>query len=275
MSSPTLQSAQKVLREKVSRDEVARYYLKSELPNIVKTSGDDINKSIDLLDDKQLWRLLEALSYTYRMNGMFHLLTNDAYSWAEVELPMSAIALSGMTPATNKVVYSDQVNRDVTKFVAYLKQYFKEHPHSDDDPEGLGELRPTGGSIENSTLITIESRGKITIVDGSHRLLEMAQAGKQSVTVYAGLRGSKASKHMAGDSTFLTLRRLYDRYSTPEQREEILDVAAMLARSSTDGRRAVREYWIEHARNKKHKDAGKSIIERIDNPSKKSDETRS
>lgn len=267
MNSITLQVATKVYNREVSRLEVARYYLKTEMPNIITVSSSstssDIDHSIDTLREDQIWRLLEAMSYTYRMNGLFHLITNRAFDWVEVELPTSVIALNGMTPAVNKVVYSKQINCDVTKFCAYLKRYFQAHPKGGDDPEGLGELRPRGGDIANSKLMTIERQGKVTITDGMHRLIEYAQSGTQSVRAYAGVRNGKVAKHMAGDSTFLTLRHLYGKYRTDEQRKQILDVTTMLARSSTDGRRAVKTYWIDHVQTKKKKDIGRNIMKKL------------
>ena len=267
MDSITFKVASKVYRKNVSRLEVARYYLKTEMSNIITPSGSgmshDINQSIESLSDVQVWRLLEAMSYTYRMNGLFHLITNRAFDWVEVELPISVIALNGMTPAVNKVVYSKQINCDVTKFCDYLKRYFLAHPEGGNDPEGLGELRPRGGDITHSKLMTIERQGKVTITDGMHRLLEYAQSGTQFVRVYAGVRNGKAAKHMVGDSTFLTMRHLYAKYRADEQREQILDVTAMLAKSSTDGRKAVKTYWVEHVQTKKKKGAGLNLLNKI------------
>lgn len=75
-----------------------------------------------------------------------------------------------------------------------------------------------------------EYKDRLVMMDGTHRLIAMAMHGKTSVRASAAIPNGKKPRNMKGDSTLLTLRKLYERHQRPEQREHILEVAAMLAR---------------------------------------------
>lgn len=267
MESVSLQRASKIIRTNVNREEVARYYLKSELPNIIPAAADNkavisaIERSVDQLDTENLWRLLEAISFTYRVNGMFRAITNESRDWHEITLPISAITLMGTKPHINDIVYSDRIKQNPHKFAAYLQEYFHKYPY--DDPENLNEFRPRNQKIRQATVVTIEEKNEIRILDGTHRLTAQAVAGVKTVRVYSAVPNRKPSKSMIGDSTFVLLRQLYSRYTHPKQRAAILETTALLARASTDGRNAVETYWVEHPRSEKIQSVGKSILSMI------------
>jgi hypothetical protein len=106
----------------VSRTEIARYYLASEIDNAV--NGNNLQVRPDL-SEKDLWRLLEAFSHTYRANGVFHFLTDQGFDWYQTNIPVERIAMTGMSPSLNKLIQSDRINRDPIKLRDYLHSYFQ------------------------------------------------------------------------------------------------------------------------------------------------------
>src|ERR1700704_1368169 len=134
--SLTAESAITVYDPDVDRLRLARYYLESELPTIINTTSqhvsEAIGKSIDNLSPAQVWRLLEAVSSTYRVNGVFLLITDRSVNWQEVDLPLDAITMTGTKPHINEIVYSSKIQRNPRQFAAFLKDYFKNHPDAAD-----------------------------------------------------------------------------------------------------------------------------------------------
>lgn len=257
--SVTLASAREIIPVGVDRTEIARTYLRAELPTIISSTHpaapDVINSSVADLDGKQLWRLLEALSFTYRINDVLSWITSTGVDWYETKLPINAIKLGGMAPHINAVTHSPTINRNPRKFAAYLDTYFTAHPHT--DPQHLGEFRRTGGPIHHTMLLTCEHKDGITTLDGAHRLTELARAGTKTIRAYSAVRTRKGT-HMTGDATFATLASLFE-HTGNHHRDKITDVALMLARESTDGPQAVEDYWITHPQSKRLKKAGKKI----------------
>ena len=258
-----------VFAENVSNIDVARAYLNAELPNIlgenITSSDGTMKESLTNLSNKKVMRLLEGLSYAYRMNGVFHTVTDEANDWLDVELPIDAITLTGIKPHINDIVYSARIGNRPLVFAEYLSDYFGEHPETCDDPQNLNEFRPrtTVEEMRHTRLLTAERSGAIEIVDGAHRLLSTAILGAVSIRAFAAVPNGKESISMKGDSTFLTMRLQYEEARTDEERECILSASLLLARSSTDGAGAIQSYWIDHPRGEEIKTAGRNLIARL------------
>lgn len=263
--SPTLKSASVVHNPAVDRLELARYYLGSELPNIIESHDSQVTQavhhSIGQLQPHQVWRLLEALSYTFRINGVFSAVSDEGFDWKEVSLPTSAITLSGTQPHINDIVYSDEIQRDPQKFARYLNTYFTKYPQPNDDPKGLNEFRPRDHTITHDTLMTLERYGNIEMLDGTHRLIAMAMNGVDSIRCFSAILNGKPRRSRRGDSTFETLQKAYAHM--PNHREAILEVTEALARQSLDGIDAIARYWVAHPRDPELKSAGQTLLDRV------------
>lgn len=249
--SETRARAVTIYDENVPRVDVARDYVEVELGNIVgeniRSDNGSIGESLARLDQHQVNRLLEAVSYTYRMNGTFHAITDESLDWMDVELPIDAIQLTKITPHVSEIIYSDDINRSPLAFAAFLGDYFADHPDPADDPDKLNEFRPRPQADKATRLITSESDGAIEIFDGNHQLVNAAQLGAVSVRAFAGVPNGRESIGMKGDSVFLTLRLQFEKAESSEERVHILETCILLAKSSTDGRQAIQSYWIDHA----------------------------
>lgn len=264
--SITRSNALEIYAENVPYRDVARAYLEAEIPNIlgnsISTEHGTLHDSLGLLSDDQIDRLLESLSYSYRMNGVFHTVTDTAHEWLDVELPIDAMTLTGTKPHINDIVYSDEIRNRPAAFAEYLADYFDKYPDAMEDPAGLDEFRPKTDldQILSAKIITAERGGRIEMVDGIHRLVTSSILGAVSIRAYAATHNGKESLTMKGDSTFLTLRLQYESVSTDEAREHIFATCLLLARASTDGAKAIETYWIDHPMSTDIKDAGKRLL---------------
>lgn len=110
----------------VERFDVAKYYLNVELRNVV--TGDFALRSD--LTEHQLWRILEALSFTFRTNGVFHIISDRSFDWFSGEIAAKDIVLGGMSLPVTELIYSDQIKQDPIKLRDFLTGYFKDHPSS-------------------------------------------------------------------------------------------------------------------------------------------------
>src|SRR5262245_58494999 len=141
---------------RVEAIEVARYYLRCELPNIMPTADnpdtvDAIEAGLRALSPDEVWRLLEAVSFRFRLNPVFTAVSDQGLVWDEVVLPLEAIVMTGVMPSVDDVVYSKTIGRDPTRFVAFLDDYYRQHPAS--DPLGLDTFRPLGGPVQLDALL--------------------------------------------------------------------------------------------------------------------------
>jgi hypothetical protein len=99
------------------------------------------------------------------------------------------------------------------------------------------------------------------MVDGIHRLIELALAGAREVRVYRGAPNGFPRRPMAGDSAFFQLRDLYARHRhDPDSAAAILRATALLARDSVDGAPAVATYWVDHSRDAEVRSAGARVL---------------
>lgn len=244
---------------------IARYYLRCELPNIFPSlSSSEIEKDLSQLSEEQLWRLLEALSFSYRLNGIFRSIGNQGLNWHQMTLETNSILITGINPQVNKVLYLEgHDNRRPNAFAAYLRQYFEAHP-AGDDPEALNEFRPQLQPVTNQTIVAVyhQDKNEIHCLDGAHRLMEMVQQGEKTVTTYVAIPNGKPLKDRVGESTFLLLRKLYEDH--PKQHNAIEAVTLLLGQNAADGREAIAEYWGAHCRDKMVVAAGKRLVSAIE-----------
>ena len=265
-TSVTKSQALEIYDEDVSYRDVARAYIEAEFPNIlgdsISSENGTLHEALSLLSDNQIDRLLESLSYTYRMNGVFHAVTDTSYEWLDIKLPIGSLTLTGTKPHINDIVYSDEIRNSPTAFAKYLVDYFNKYPDPSEDPAGLNEFRPKSDldQILSAPVLTAERDGRIEMIDGIHRVVTSVILGAISIRAYAAIPNGKESLSMKGDSTFLTLRLLYEQATDDEARNHIFQTCLILARASTDGANAIKTYWSDHARNGTIEEAGKSLL---------------
>ena len=238
--------------------EVARAYLIAELSKIFsreKFQG-ELRKGINELPEKEIWRLLEALSFTYRLNGVFWSIGDSGLIWEKKKINCGKLMLTGMSPQIDRVTHSEVIQNNPLKFRDYLIKYFKKHPK--DDPDGLGQFRPKDAPIKYPTIFLIRKEKKLYLLDGSNRMMACLLKGNEAMTAYVGKR-VKAEKRKLGDSTFLLLRKIYETGDASLKRAVLLVTKELMVKSS-DGRKAVKTYWVDHVRDKKLRKAGECLF---------------
>jgi len=274
MELTAVEHQEKIIREHVARIDVARYYLESELIGIFRADdrpfAETTQSVIAEKSEREIWRLLEALSYTYRINGVFSYVTNKGVDWHEAEISVDAIALTGFNPVVDKIVASESVGRHPAVFAKYLQAYFAKHPNDNDDPGRLNEFRPKKTTGSYDRILVFERRGRLYMLDGGHRLVALAMDGIEKVSAYVAAPNDKKNRSMRGDSTFETLRSIYDKARNEQDRTAILATTRILMNRSIDGRDAVKKYWIEHGRKQKVVDAGYTLLEQRKRPAQQS-----
>ncbi len=255
----------RVINENVSPVDVARYYIEIELFKLFKKStklmASTIKETIQSLSENKIWALLEAMSFTYHLNGVFYNISRDNYTWKEEIWHVKDLILTGMDSKANKVIFSEQIKGDVLKFKEYLSNYFQKA--GEDDPEGLLSYRPSKKEIVFEKLIMKEQEGKIQMLDGSHRLTEMLLANIEEVTAYVGYPLSKQAEEKPisriGNSTFILLTIMFKR-GNPEEHKAVVTLIQQLMRNSVDGRDAVQKYWVDVQRDEEIKKAGINLL---------------
>jgi hypothetical protein len=256
----------KILNRNIPTTEVAKYYLEIELYKLFKNSSEEmaetITSTIQQLPENKIWALLEAMSFTYHINGVFYKISRAAYTWNEEVWHVKDLVLTGMDSKANKVIFSDEVNGDALKFKNYLLSYFEDADES--DPEGLLSYKPKNKKIIFNKLIMTEEKGAIRMLDGSHRLTEMLLADIYEVTAYVGHPTSAFSedtqKVRIGNSTFIMLSIMYKR-GNPEERKAVLILVKQLVGYSIDGKEAVKKFWVDQQRDEEIVAAGMKILE--------------
>ena len=249
-----------ILRKDVSPIEVGKYYLKVELSRIFpgKARG-FIEKGVEGLNNKEFWRLLEALSFSHRLNSVFWCVSDNSYSWSEERIQTRKVMLTGMTKAINKTIYSKEIDQDPLKFHDFLIKYFEKYKN--EDPKKLGQLRPKEKSIVYPRILIKEEEGKLYIIDGMNRYIAQLLRGEKKILVFVG-RKSREGKQRIGDSSFLLLRKAYKK-GNEEEKKAVLVIAEKLMKMSSDGKGAVRDYWVEHIRDDKEtKEAGLLLLKK-------------
>lgn len=249
----------KIITPNLAPEIVGKYYLKAEFSKLFTDSSvrESLDNRIDALTEQEFWRLLEAMSFSYRLNGMFWFISDESYEWSEEEWLIGDLTLTGMHPHIDQVIFSAEIQQDPIKFRDHLQRYFIEHP--DDDPLGLDQFRPSDRTINYPIITVRENEGKILLLDGSNRFIANLLQGEEKVRAYVG-RQVREGKQRIGDSTFWLLLRLWRNAST-EDRSAIETVTRLLISQSSDGESAVRSYWVDHATEEELKEVGRKLLQ--------------
>lgn len=252
----------KVVKRKVSPVEVGKYYLKSEFSRVfpAREVRSEIDNTIGQLSDKDFWRLFEAMSFSFRLNGVFWRVSDSSLAWSEEVWDAGELTMTGIDPTVNKVVRSPQVESNPVKFVVFLKDYFKKH--TKDDPSKLGQFRPDDRDVTYPKVILMDNGSQIKLLDGSNRLIKLLMLGEREVTALVGRETGSKGKIRIGDSTFWLLRNMYQR-SQPYERGAIFKTARKLGEVSSDGEEAIKSYWIRHVTNEELRKVGERLLESV------------
>ncbi len=245
----------------VPAEVVGKYYIKAEFDRFLQNPAARLSTeaTIDSLSQQDFWRMLNAMSFTFRMNALFWMISDTSYSWQEEKIPAQQIELLEMSPKVDAVTFSSTIGRDPVKFSGYLQDYFVKHPYVEDDPEGLGQFRPNNREIVYPKLISVERDNKIKLVDGGNRLMAMLQRGQDEVTSFVGRKANLEGRPMLGDSVFLLLKGAYEK-AAPEDRPAILRTVRLLMGQSRDGVDAVQSYWIDHVKDLGQRKIGEGLL---------------
>jgi len=249
----------KTLRKSVLPIEVGKYYLKTELDGVFgKSSAEhrrNVEKKIDALSEFHLWRLFEAMSFTYRLNGVFGAVSDSSFDWSEEIWKAEKIILTGIHPLADNVINSPEVNKNPVKFVAWLKARFD----SNKIESWMEEFRPKSGSIIYPKLTLKASDDGAHIIDGSHRLISIIMKDDYYVAAYVARAVRKGMKRV-GDSTFLLLRYLFEKSNSMKEKEAIFTTTSKLINESSDGKQAIKTYWVERGSDEGTIQAGKKLL---------------
>ena len=71
--------------------------------------ADTIKETIQDLSEGKIWALLEAMSFTYHLNGVFYNIGRDNYTWKEEVWHVKDLILTGMDSKVNKVIFSEEI----------------------------------------------------------------------------------------------------------------------------------------------------------------------
>jgi len=216
----------KLLRENISKLEIARYYLEIEFSKLFRSvDATTIRETIDRLSESKVWALLEAMSFTYHLNGVFFKLAREGYTWNEEIWNVEDILLTGMDSNVNKVTFSKELK--YTKLIATIKD------------------------------------GKIAVLDGSHRLTEMFLNDTKEVHIFVGypIKGipEESKKTLVGNSTLILLTLLY-KQGNEEEKKAVLTVVKEIIAKTLDGKYATQKYWVDNIYNDEFKKLGEDLL---------------
>lgn len=260
----TARLSSEILKVGVDRRTVGETYLASELHKIFRWEKDELAQhmqAVTSLTDEDFYKFLEALSFTYRLNGVFYRVGSEKYTWVEAIVPIEDLTLTGINPAVDAVVQRSDIQHHPVAFANFLKEHFQEH----EDPSQLPFhmlLPDESVDLENQVLFAQEKHDQIRMFDGGHRLLAMAQLGIESCRMYIAISKENAAQipQMRGPAVFLHLRKAFEAATDPEVRSSIVTVCRELVATSSDGEKAVHTYWIEYAQDDEVRAAGQSIL---------------
>lgn len=233
----------------IGKDIVAKYYIECELDNIV--TGENITL-VEHLYSSSTSRLLEALSFTYRANGVFDYVESDQFTWEERTVSIDDITLTGMSPEITKVIYSDEVQQNPRKLVDFIRN----HPGD----KRFDEIQSNDVPENRRTLLLREKDGAIKMLDGSHRLLAMAMNGATSFHAYVATIADASAKQAIGDTVFLRMRRLWQATKDPAFKASIEKTVIGMIKETSNGAHSVQIYWVEAAPTQEVKAAGERLL---------------
>lgn len=235
----------------VDKDVVAQYYIECELDNII--TGGNIQLRTDTYSSN-MPRLLEALSFTYRANGVFDFIESGKYRWIKRIVNLNEITLTGMTEDLTKIIYSDKVQQNPLKFIEYIKSHSME--------DHFNELKFKTVPQNRQTLILREEDCMLKMLDGSHRLLSMIAGQVKSAPAYVAVLTIKDAKPMIGDATFLRLRKLWQQTEDISLRVSIEETVVGMIKATSNGERSVSNYWVRMAPSDEVRAVGQLLIDR-------------
>ena len=264
--SPILKPV-KLLREGISKIEVAKYYLEIEFSKLFKSVDVSlVNETIRDLPDNKVWALLEAISFTYHLNGVFFKLAREGYTWNEEVWNVEDVLLTGMDSNVNKIIFSEEVKSDALKFRNYLLTYFENNKES--DPLNLFSYKPSNRKLKYTKLIATSKDNKIAMLDGSHRLTEMLLSGTNEVHIFVGhpTEGvpEENKKTLIGNSTLILLTILY-KQGNDEEKKAVLTVVKEIIAKTLDGKAATQKYWVDNIYNDEFKKIGEKLLKECSN----------
>lgn len=247
--------------------EVAKYYLEVEFSKLFKVSSKEFNeeivKSISELKDKNVWGLLEAMSFTYHLNGVFYNIAREGFEWKEEVWNTTDLVLTGMDPAANKVIFSEEIKGDAIKFKKYLTDYFNKYKNSGEDPEKLLSYLPSNKKIFYKKIIAKYQDDQLRMLDGSHRLIEMLLNDVKQVTVLTGYpihkNATEQPKTKTGKGLYILLTILY-KHGDEKEKEAIITTLKQLVKFSSDGADNAVKYWITNQHDTEIKKAGEIAL---------------
>jgi hypothetical protein len=160
---------------RVRRREVAQYYVTAELHNLL---GRDTSRSISRLGNRDLWRLLEGLSVTYRLNGVYCSIVSPNLRWYRTTVPVKPLRIHGINETVDEVLRSKTVRYSA---VALAEQVAK------GAAPGLDEFR-SRGPVRYPVIITRKRHQHEQVLDGAHRLVRLILDGHKTVEAYRAVR---------------------------------------------------------------------------------------
>lgn len=245
----------RIIRDQVDPFEVARYYLEAELGNVVGEAAARV--TVPTLDEQQVWRLLEALSVAYRLNGTLWFVGGKMYNWQEVVIDPATVKLLGLNATLNPILALPEVDWEAGKFAVWLASH-REDPAYAKEVAGF-YTKPSGLLLPK--IILRDYKDQLVVLDGIHRLMAQMLEGQTEITAYYGVK-TGSDRIMVGYSTFWFLARVWRRAATPEAKQTVLDTVLIIARDSTDGAAAIQTCWIDHG-NAEEQVTGRILLEKL------------
>lgn len=229
---------------------VTKYYIECELDNVV--AGDGIRLKNDGYSSN-LPRLLEALSFTYRLNGVYDYVESNGVTWTERQVPIDEVLLTGMGEHLTELIYSDEVGQNPRRLVRYAQD-------NPEDPR-IAELAPREVPENRRTiLLRQDSNDQLLLLDGSHRFLSMVALGETAVHAYVAAPLESKEKPGIGEATFLRLLTLWRQTDDPEFRAAIEQTTMGMVRETSNGYQAVQSYWVTMGQNDEVRATGRRIL---------------
>ncbi len=268
-SSIALRVATRVYARNVDRREVAREYLKGEFArwfvSKAQSVGRAIDQMVDSLEDGELWRLLEGIGASFRLNAVFFEITDEGVDWHDLELPIGAIRMSGIDRTVDKVLGSKAIGWDPLRFADWLRD--NPCPLTSEEVESnFDEFRPRKGGVRHPMITVVESNNRLTMRDGSHRLIAQALEGRETTRAFVAVPNGKRHRSMGGDAIYIRLLSVgLPKTRRPKDRDTLVAAAELIARSSSDGLHSLEELWYPWQRKLAVKRLGAELIERLKN----------
>jgi len=182
-------------KRKVEAIEVQKSYIVAELSKFASENAktqfaDGLREKLAALSQDDIGRLTEALSVTYRKNGVFRHIGSSA-EWFEVAVPVDKVYLTRTNKRESDILEKLPDPWSLGSLVERLKS---------GEVKGLEDFQDRGGAIVEPKTIGVlmaderEESRKVKIIDGMHRLPALVLRGNlNEVDLYLGV-GKKRNK---------------------------------------------------------------------------------